>query len=250
MQNPQNPSLIIFADGASSGNPGPGGWGAILISTDIAGAESILEIGGADPQTTNNRMELTAVIAALHLVRKLPQLIRVYTDSTYVINGIQRWIHGWRSRGWMTAEGKPVANQDLWELLSKASTGHEIEWCYVPGHAGIVGNERADEIAVGYSQKRPPTLFKGPLTDYSHALFPLPDPKAPAKKPAGSKKEVSKKAHSYLSLLGSTPMRHSTWSECEKRVKGQSAARFRKAMNPAEEVEILLSWGFKPGDVK
>jgi ribonuclease HI len=243
MQTRLTDLMVIFADGASSGNPGPGGWGAVLLLP----GKRVSEMGGGIPATTNNRMELTAVLEGLRELRGQKMAIRIYTDSAYVLHGIQRWIHGWRARGWVTAGGQPVANQDLWEALSQEITGRNLEWCYVPGHSGIAGNERADQIAVQFSQGLRPFLFQGELEDYGHSILPLPDPHIPLKNP--SKKESSKKPYSYLSVLGNTPMRHATWAECEKRVKGQSSARYRKAMSPAEEEEILESWGFSLKDV-
>jgi ribonuclease HI len=133
--------IEIYTDGACRGNPGPGGWAALLSK---AGHEK--EISGAEALTTNNRMELTAVIRALEALRR-PVRARVYTDSEYVRRGISEWLPGWKARGWRTAARKPVKNQDLWERLDELSSAHDIEWRWVPGHAGVPGNERADQLA-------------------------------------------------------------------------------------------------------
>ena len=133
--------IEIYTDGACRGNPGPGGWAALLSK---AGHEK--EISGAEALTTNNRMELTAVIRALEALRR-PVRARVYTDSEYVRRGISEWLPGWKARGWRTAARKPVKNQDLWEQLDELSAAHHIEWRWVPGHAGVPGNERADQLA-------------------------------------------------------------------------------------------------------
>ena len=133
--------IDIFTDGACSGNPGPGGWGA-LLRTD--GKEK--ELSGYDPATTNNRMELMAVIEALRALKR-PVAARVHTDSQYVQKGISEWIHGWKKRGWLTADRKPVKNADLWQMLDKLTVGHQIEWLWVRGHAGHVENERVDALA-------------------------------------------------------------------------------------------------------
>lgn len=133
--------MEIHTDGACSGNPGSGGWGAVLSS---AGRER--ELSGADPATTNNRMELTAVIEALAALKR-PCKVKLFTDSRYVMDGITRWIHGWRRNGWKTADRKPVKNVDLWQRLSTEIERHEIEWTWVRGHAGVAGNERADALA-------------------------------------------------------------------------------------------------------
>jgi len=133
--------IEIFTDGACSGNPGPGGWGAILRS----GAHE-KEIWGGEPHTTNNRMELLAVIRALELLKR-PVVARVHTDSQYVQKGISEWIHGWKARGWKTAAKTPVKNEDLWRALDEAASRHQVQWVWVRGHAGHVENERADELA-------------------------------------------------------------------------------------------------------
>ena len=133
--------VVIYADGACRGNPGPGGWGAWLKS---AGHEK--ELYGGEPNTTNNRMELTAVIQALSALRERCQVV-VYTDSVYVKDGITKWIHGWKSRGWLTADRKPVKNVDLWQQLDTLNQGHAVQWRWVKGHAGDPGNERADLLA-------------------------------------------------------------------------------------------------------
>lgn len=133
--------IDIYTDGACSGNPGPGGWGAIL-RTD--GHEK--EICGGEAQTTNNRMELMAVIEALELLKR-PVSARVYTDSQYVQKGISEWIHGWKARGWKTSTKAPVKNADLWRLLDDLASKHQVQWIWVRGHSGHPENERADELA-------------------------------------------------------------------------------------------------------
>jgi ribonuclease HI len=134
--------LEIYADGACRGNPGPGGWGALLL---FDGREK--ELSGSEALTTNNRMELTAVIRALESLKKPGTSARVYTDSQYVIKGIEEWIGNWKARGWRTADKKPVKNQDLWEQLDALAALHSLEWHWVRGHSGVVGNERVDQLA-------------------------------------------------------------------------------------------------------
>jgi len=135
------PHVLIFTDGACSGNPGPGGWGAVMIS-----GENRKEICGGEPGTTNNRMELMAAIQALEALKK-PCKVELHTDSTYVMKGISEWIHSWKRRGWRTADGKPVKNDDLWRRLDEARSRHDVKWHWVKGHAGHELNERADELA-------------------------------------------------------------------------------------------------------
>ncbi|MBV6422316.1 MAG: Ribonuclease HI [Steroidobacteraceae bacterium] len=134
-------AVTIYTDGACRGNPGPGGWGVLLL----AGAHR-RELSGAEPATTNNRMELTAVIRALEALKR-PVAARLYTDSEYVRRGIGEWLPAWKARGWKTAAKKPVKNQDLWEALDAAASRHRVEWHWVKAHSGIEGNERVDALA-------------------------------------------------------------------------------------------------------
>ncbi|HLI42233.1 MAG TPA: ribonuclease HI [Streptosporangiaceae bacterium] len=133
--------VVIYTDGACSGNPGPGGWGAVLR---WQGSER--ELHGGDPLTTNNRMELMAAIQALEALRR-PAAVRLYTDSKYLLDGITKWIGGWERNGWVTSARQPVKNADLWRRLVAAMDDHEISWLWVKGHAGDAGNERADALA-------------------------------------------------------------------------------------------------------
>ena len=135
------PQVVIYTDGACSGNPGPGGWGAVLLS-----GSNRKEICGGEAGTTNNRMELMAAIQALEALKK-PCKVELHTDSTYVMKGISEWIHNWKRRGWRTADGKPVKNDDLWRRLDEARSRHDVSWRWVKGHAGHELNERADELA-------------------------------------------------------------------------------------------------------
>jgi len=133
--------IHIYTDGACSGNPGPGGWGALMRWRDHE-----RELSGSEADTTNNRMELTAAIRALEAVTR-PARVVVHSDSTYVKDGITRWIHGWKKNGWKTSAKKPVKNEDLWRQLDAALAPHEVEWRWVKGHAGNPDNERADKLA-------------------------------------------------------------------------------------------------------
>jgi ribonuclease HI len=137
--------VVIHTDGACSGNPGPGGWGAVL---HYGAAEALREkeLWGGERQTTNNRMELMAAIQALEALKK-PCKVELHTDSTYVMKGISEWIHNWKRRGWLTADKKPVKNDDLWKRLDTARLRHQVDWRWVKGHAGHEFNERADELA-------------------------------------------------------------------------------------------------------
>ncbi len=135
------PAVEIFTDGACSGNPGPGGWGALLRYKDVE-----RELSGSEATTTNNRMEMMAAIMALEALKR-PSVVQLFTDSVYLRDGITKWIHGWKRNGWRTADKKPVKNVDLWQRLEVALHSHRIEWHWVKGHAGHPENERADALA-------------------------------------------------------------------------------------------------------
>ncbi|MEL6522843.1 MAG: ribonuclease HI [Pseudomonadota bacterium] len=140
------PDLFAYTDGACSGNPGPGGWGVLLLARD---GEAVLKektLNGGEPETTNNRMELLAAIQALESLNRA-SAITVVTDSAYVKNGVTQWIHGWKRNGWKTAGKKPVKNVELWQRLDEAQARHQVTWEWVKGHAGHPENERADELA-------------------------------------------------------------------------------------------------------
>jgi ribonuclease HI len=241
--------IIVFTDGAAKGNPGPGGWGVIIVTPD----GQVTELGGGSGHTTNNQMELSGPIAALARLRATPGAIAVYTDSSYVIQGIRDWIWSWRRRGWKTAQGNPVLNRELWEKLADLVSARgkgSISWHYVRGHSGVPGNERVDTIADGYAVGEPPPLYNGPLSAYPVAVLELPgDTSVPQRSGNSGGLRSKKTAHSYLSVVDGRPMRHATWAECEQRVKGRSGARFKKAMSAAEEAEILRAWGFAAEDL-
>jgi ribonuclease HI len=140
MSTPRS-KILIYSDGACSGNPGPGGWGAVLISGNHR-----KEISGGEARTTNNRMELLAAISALEALKRRSD-VELYTDSAYVRNGITSWIHGWKKNGWRTADKKPVKNAELWQELDALRDKHHVAWNWLKGHAGHPENERADELA-------------------------------------------------------------------------------------------------------
>jgi ribonuclease HI len=239
--------IVVFTDGAAKGNPGPGGWGAIIVTP----AGEVTELGGrAAGTTTNNKMELTGAIMALSHLRELPGALAIYTDSTYVIQGIRGWIFGWRKRGWKTSTGGDVLNRDLWERLDdlvRARGKGGVTWHYVRGHVGIPGNERVDEIADGLAQGREITLYRGPLLGYPYAILDLPDDTGvPERSPSSANGSRSKGTpFSYLSVVDGELARHATWAECERRVKGRPGARFKKAMSQADEAAILREWNLE-----
>ncbi len=227
---------IIFTDGSSRGNPGPGGWGAIVINEKL---DLCTESGCGQPDTTNNRMELEAAINALESVEKNSENI-VYTDSSYLINGITKWVHGWRKNGWKTKTKDEVLNKDLWLRLLKACENKKIDFKYVGGHIGIAGNERCDIIATSFADNVKIDLYKGSLSGYpiskvtnvSHDLV-----KADSKQNA--KSHSKKPAFSYVSAVNGKVEIHSNWTDCEKRVKGAKNARFKKALNKEDQDNLV-----------
>jgi ribonuclease HI len=242
--------IVVFTDGASKGNPGPGGWGVVIVFPD----GHVTELGGGAAVTTNNKMELTGAIEALSRLRGTSGPVAIYTDSTYVIQGIRGWVHGWKRRGWKTVAGTDVLNRELWERLDglvSARGPRSVSWHYVRGHRGIPGNERVDEIGDSFARQQPVALYDGPLAGYPVAVLDLPDdttvPVRSTPSPAGSPSKAP--AYSYLSVVDGKPMRHATWRECEQRVKGRSGARFKKAASLAEQEAILRAWRFEPDDV-
>ena len=237
---PKDEKILIFADGASKGNPGKGGWGAI-----VSCGGRVTELGGSEPHTTNNRMELRAATEALTYaaqnLRGTPAAL--HTDSAYVINGITKWVAGWQKRGWVTQKNEPVLNRDLWEGLVVAveSLGAKVSWVHVGGHVGVAGNERVDEIASACTEGGAPTLFVGARADYSHDIENISHNVGKAQEKSSSKSRSGAKAFSYVSLVEGKIMTHRTWGECEARVKGKQA-RFKKALSPTDEAEIIKAF--------
>jgi ribonuclease HI len=228
--------IIAFTDGASKGNPGPGGWGTVLVDSD-----HIEELGGGEDKTTNNRMEMMAALKALEYAQSKRKDLVVYTDSSYLINGITQWVFGWKTKGWKTASGGQVLNQDIWKELVKLTTAVKTDWKHLPGHSGVPGNERADDIASGFGEKSEVPLYRGPIVDYPVNVMDFSvDPKMVEQK-ARTKKNTGK-AFSYISMINSDIKTHKTWADTEARVKGVRGAKYRKALNPEQEKEIIESW--------
>jgi len=249
----QQKDITIFTDGSSRGNPGPGGWGAVIIlpeqNDEVQNAKlKVVELGGREDRTTNNRMELMAVLGALQFL-SIGSECTIVTDSKYVLEGMTKWVYGWQKKNWMTADKKPVANQDLWQALLLASDGKKISWHRVDGHQGVAGNERCDDIATSFADNVISTLYEGsfekyPLSKtilkYTHAVRTPGDGLS-----SGTKNTKGKKAYSYLSVVDGVAMRHVSWSECEKRVKGARGAKYKKSFSAEDERAILNEWQVK-----
>lgn len=240
-------TTIIYTDGSSRGNPGPGGWGTI-----VAWGNNVKELGGGEKHTTNNRMELFAAIEGLSFIhaRGVEGAIDVRADSSYVINGITKWVKGWEKNGWINSKKEEVVNRDLWVLLRDVvsdlkTRGCKISWTYTPGHSGIPGNERADIIATEYADYGKSKLFSGARDTYDLDLESL-EVAANSEKQKKSPEEKARqktKAYSYLSLVNGKLMKHGTWAECEKRVKGVKGVKFKKSVSADDERKIARAWG-------
>ena len=233
--------IVAFTDGACKGNPGPGGWGAVVASPE----GKVRELGGGLKEVTNNKMEMRAVIEALRFIKDKPGEVAILTDSTYVIQGITKWIWGWMRNDWQTSQGTAVTNKDLWQemyrLVSLRKKHSEISWHYVRGHIGTPGNERADTIASAFAVGDKVSFFDGDINSYRHAIYDIPDDTSIPER-SNKKTSSKKKAYSYCSLVNGVFETHKSWAECEARVKGRSGARFKKAMSESEENELRQQW--------
>lgn len=229
--------ITIFTDGSSRGNPGPGGWGTVVVDGD-----TVTELGGAEANTTNNKMELTAALRGLEATPADAE-VRVYTDSKYLIQGITTWIKGWIRNGWKTQTKEDVSNRDLWEELHPLTKTRSITWEYIGGHVGIAGNERCDDIATKFADGEDAELFTGPLGEYSikNILDVSHDETlAVAKKSSSSRSKAA--AYSYVSLVNGKVETHKTWAECENRVKGAKGAKYKKTLNAGDESALIAEY--------
>ncbi len=240
-----NKKIIIYTDGSSLGNPGVGGWGAIVLFTN----GQVVELGGAEENTTNNRMEMTAVIEALYFVIRSQNLdtlylnkVVLYTDSSYTINGITKWVFGWQKNNWIKKDKKEVLNKDLWKRLLELTKDLSIEWRYVAGHSGVEGNDRVDKIAISFASGKKINLYEGGYDKYGIDLLDISYDENKKTTRNISKARSKVKAYSYLSLVDGVFKKHKTWAECEKCVKGKSGAMFKKALSIDDEKEIMRKW--------
>jgi ribonuclease HI len=217
----------IYTDGSSRGNPGPGGWGAILVLDD-----KVVELGGRENETTNNRMELTAVIEALKYLKDEHD-IEINTDSAYVLNGSTRWVKGWEKNNWKTSTKDDVLNKDLWEQMLELMTHRNLSWNLIKGHSGHSANERCDIIATSFADGSPAVLYNGSRERYGVNVAEV------LQKTEGTKSKSKTKAYSYVSMVDDEIQVHKTWDECKARVNGKSGARFKKSTSPQNEEEII-----------
>lgn len=230
--------ITIFTDGAAKGNPGRGGYGVVISYPD-----TVVELGGFKALTTNNEMELTAVVMALREVKSSGLPVAMYTDSKYVVEGAKGWIFGWAKNGWQTKTKAPVANLELWQTLLPLLREVDIEWHKVPGHVGIIGNERADTIASTFAETGAFDLYTGPQSNYSLDLANTTYDTTKSDDRSSARKRSNQKAYSYVSAVGGVIQTHATWAQCEQRVKGTKGARFKKSLDANNEKEIIREFG-------
>ena len=237
--------IVVFTDGASLGNPGPGGYGAVIVFQDL---DEVIELGGSKGNTTNNEMEMTAALSALAYLSHNSLPVHIYTDSAYLINGITKWVHGWEKNGWRTKSDEPVSHERIWKdlvsLVRARGTVGAVSWHKVSGHAGMPGNERADTIATQFGKGQMVELYRGRLSQYHTNVLEFTYDEAASE----HKSRAKTAAYSYLSLVDGVAMRHRTWAQCEARVKGKRA-QFKKAVSPADELSILTNWGIITDEV-
>jgi ribonuclease HI len=205
---------------------------------------------GSERETTNNRMELMGLIRGLEALRSPEGLVKIYSDSVYVLRGASQWIHGWKKKGWRTAGGSEVLNRELWEELDRLLKSRKggFEWHHLKGHSGIPANERCDQPAVSASLGEHPELYVGEVEGYGVDLTDIPaDTSLPPLKSYGAKAAAP---YAYLSNIGGLVVRHSNWAKCESRVKGRSQAKYKKVMSADEEADLLETWGVRAEEVK
>lgn len=240
--------IIIFTDGSSRGNPGPGGWGAVvMLPNDLsAQAGKVAELGGQDKHTTNNRMELMAAIEALRYVearcKEDKADVLIHTDSAYVLQGATAWVYGWEKKNWITSTGDAVLNQDLWKeligVIRRVKLSHDIIWKKVAGHVGVAGNERADVIATLFADGERTLLFTGAQADYEKLYGGFQVVTHDAEK-VESRKRSKTTAYSYVSSVNGKIAIDKTWDACKARVAGKKSARYQKAISKEDEKALV-----------
>ncbi len=228
---------IAFTDGAAKGNPGPGGYGAVIYFDN-----KVVELGEGKKLTTNNEMELRAVVEVLKVLPAEQTKIEIYTDSKYVVDGATGWIFGWMKNDWQTKAGGEVLHKELWQELIGLLKKVAVDWHKVPGHVGIVGNERADTIASDFGEGKLVELYTGSRDDYTLDIENVSYDEEKAKARSAARKRQSQKAYSYVSAVDGVVQTHATWAECEARVKGKKGVRFKKAISKDEETNIIADF--------
>lgn len=232
--------IIIYTDGASRGNPGPGGYSAVIIFPN----GKVFELGGREKNTTNNKMELRAILEALRFVElknkeKFP--IELFSDSAYAVNGLNGWIYAWEKNDWKTKEGNHVLNKEIWQELFglnfRLKNFSGLKVFKVGGHSGVLLNERADKLASSFADGENTMLFLGNRNQYEKILSNM---KVIIK--SKNKTKSKEKAFSYISLTDGVLKTHPDWESCEREVKGKSGAKYKKVFSKEEEREVIKEW--------
>ncbi len=233
--------LVIYTDGASRGNPGLGGWGAVILVDDF-----VMEITGSKKKATNNQMELQAVISVLSDTssRKYKGSVTVFSDSAYVVNGSNSWVWGWEKKGWITMNKTPVENKIMWQelLVLLKEYKDRLTITKVSGHAGDLYNERCDELAVAAALGEKTNHFKGAQKDYDKFLEEIG---TTLKETKPKKNKNNTPAYSYISLVDGKVHTDKTWAACEKRVKGTKGAKYKKVFSKDEEISLVQDYTLK-----
>jgi ribonuclease HI len=253
---------VAFCDGACSGNPGPGGWGAVVWNSET---DLVYELGGALNPTTNNQMELTAAIEVLTFIQGRggsEDPVHIASDSSYMIKGLTEWVPNWKKRNWQKVDGQSVMNQEFWKKLDAvAAKFPKLYFHQILGHSGNPENERADQIAVAFSQgaenfklysgarlQHPDTIFKGITAQDIRPWIESGQAKASSAPRPKKSKATRAPGSYYISVLDGKLERHNDWGSCETRVKGKSGAKFKKVKNASEESEFLSKHRIKTED--
>ena len=234
--------IHIYTDGACRKNPGPGGWGSLIILKD-----KYYELGGYSPQTTNNIMEMTAAVEALKSVKNQIDQITLYTDSEYLRKGITGWIKNWKRNGWKTKNGGDVKNRELWQELEQLDDAR-ITWKWVKGHADDANNNRVDEIARTYSHNKPVPLRTGSSDEFAPPEKKTGKPQTDSNEPKFDFPKIYS-VKKYLSLVRGELQRHNDWESCKMRTHGASGAKFKGHKNYGDELETAKGWGFSEEDL-
>lgn len=245
--------IVVYTDGSSRGNPGKGGYGVLIVtnysesmSKEEKNNSKVIELGGREENTTNNRMELSAVREAFSYIlsREIVGDLTLYTDSSYVRDGLDGWVYGWEKNGWKTKTGEEVQNQDLWKdlagMLFRLKKSRKVDLVKVSGHHGVVANEHVDNIATSFADGEQVLLFTGSLSHYEELIggeITLTTQTNGKKKT--SKKSSTEKAYSYVSLVSGNIYVDKTWADCEKRVKGKKGVKYKKVFSKEEETSLI-----------
>lgn len=244
-----NKEVIIYTDGSSRGNPGPGGYGFICIYPNDADEMRIDEEGGREELTTNNRMELKAVIEALkffdgYYAKNTEISYEIRLDSSYVLNGATKWLHGWKAKNWISSTKEEVKNIDLWQEMDSVLKGKEIKWTLLKGHSEIYGNERCDEIATSFADGKTPELYSGFLAEYKDAeeLLMINVRSQQHEGKVKNKSNKSSPTYSYVSKVNGKIHLDKTWEECKNRVHKTKGALYKKSVSKINEAEIVADF--------